>query len=97
MQKYLFWANFEKFLEQKAFSFLIPDNFSTTSKKAPPIFSKVTFLKSLDAMEKNELHHGFIVTKEIELVLKGGVEGEWAKSETFEKRKKDCYNRFLID
>ena len=77
--KISFLPNFEKFLKQRAFSFLIPDNFicatSATSKRAQPIFSKITFLKSLGPMEKNELYLGFIVTKKIKLVLKGGVVG----------------------
>ena len=77
--KISFLSYFEKFLEQNAFSFLIRDNFicatSATSKRVQPIFSKITFLKSLGPMEKNELYLGFIVTKKIKLVLKGGVMG----------------------
>ena len=56
---------------------MIRDNFicatSATSKRAQPIFSKITFLRSLGPMEKNELYLVFIVTKKIKLVLKGGV------------------------
>ena len=77
MQKYRFLANFEKFLEQSPFSFLIRDNFicatSAASKRAQPIFSKIIFLKSLRPMETNELYLGCINSKRSKSVLKGGV------------------------
>ena len=67
MQKYCFWANFEKFLENKAFSVFIWDDFifatSATSKRAEPILPKITFFKSLGPKKKNELYFGFIIKK----------------------------------
>ena len=42
-------------------------------EKGPANFFKNHILKSLDPMEKNELYFGFIITKKIELVVKGGV------------------------
>ena len=35
--------------------------------------SKITFLKSLDQMEKNELYFGFVVNKKSKSIFKGGV------------------------
>ena len=35
--------------------------------------SKITFMKSLDQMEKNELYFGFVVNKKRKSIFKGGV------------------------
>ena len=94
MQKYCFWANFEKFLENKAFSVFIWDDFifatSATSKRAEPILPKITFFKSLGPKKKNELYFGFIIKKKRTLIFVKLPPPVWANF----CAKKSCYASF---